>query len=108
MIEATRTAMIWGIDLSVFYFYSRESLFAERWLPFSWLQLCGFVFLFIGQCVYSQVITVPGLFYPDDEPSALPEWESPASMQSLHSPVGRSPQPMSYKSPDMRPSATSQ
>merc|ERR1712110_1164359 len=93
MIEATRTAIIWLIDLSVYYFINSSSLFAEKWLPYSWLQLVGFAFLLLGQFTYSSIIKIPGLWYPEQDVQAEAEfqWESPAAMRALMSPVGRSP-----------------
>lgn len=90
MVEASRTAMIWGIDLSVFYFIDKHSLFAERLLPFSWLQLVGFFVLVCGQCIYSCIVKIPGLYYPELEETE-DQWESPASMRALMSPVAKSP-----------------
>lgn len=56
LLEATRTAVIWGIDLAIHAEYP-ESNFGESWNPWSWLELAGFLVLVIGQATYGEMIT---------------------------------------------------
>jgi len=55
MLEASRTACIWLIDLFVFYKIDPSIQFGEAWMPYSPLQLLGFVILLVGQSVYGGV-----------------------------------------------------
>lgn len=80
MLEASRTAGIWAIDLFVHYCIDPKISFGEAWMPYSWLQLVGFVFLLIGQLVYSGQIVIPGLYYPP--PAPMVGYQSPASLRS--------------------------
>jgi drug/metabolite transporter (DMT)-like permease len=64
MLEASRTAVIWIIDLLIHYYIAPSSSFGEVWTNWSWLQLIGFVILIAGQSVYSEMLRVPGFFYP--------------------------------------------
>lgn len=80
MLEASRTAGIWAIDLFVHYFIDSKISFGEAWMPYSWLQMVGFVLLLLGQLVYSGVITIPGLYYPP--PAPMVGYQSPASLRS--------------------------
>ncbi|EER08460.1 conserved hypothetical protein [Perkinsus marinus ATCC 50983] len=64
MLEATRTAVIWICDLIIQYFVAPGSNFGEVWTTWSWLQLFGFVLLVMGQAVYSDLVKVPGFYYP--------------------------------------------
>lgn len=87
MLEATRTAFIWAVDLFVYYCVDSTINFGEAWMPYSWLQLVGFGLLIVGQMVYSGVIRIPGAYYPPPAPEAA--WESPASLRSPFSPMGQ-------------------
>lgn len=64
MLEASRTAVIWIIDLLMHYYIAPSSSFGEVWTNWSWLQLFGFVVLILGQSIYSELIRVPGFYYP--------------------------------------------
>mmetsp|Transcript_2785 Transcript_2785/g.6407 ORF Transcript_2785/g.6407 Transcript_2785/m.6407 type:complete len:359 (+) Transcript_2785:210-1286(+) len=64
MLEASRTAIIWAIDLTINYTTSGND-FGEKWVnPWSFVQLGGFVLLVLGQSIYSQILIVPGFTYP--------------------------------------------
>jgi len=80
MLEASRTAGIWAIDLFVHYCIDPTISFGEAWMAYSWLQLVGFVFLLLGQLVYSGQIIIPGLYYPPPAPMTM--LQSPASLRS--------------------------
>jgi len=56
MIEATRTAVIWSLDLLIHQFLP-SSPYGETWNSWSYLQLVGFAVLLLGQATYSEVIT---------------------------------------------------
>lgn len=88
MLEASRSAVIWLVDLAVFYLVSPDISFGEAWLPYSPLQLGGFLLLVFGQLVYSSTVKVPGLFYPPPE-SNMKVWQSPSAQ--LMSPMLPSP-----------------
>ena len=64
MLEASRTAVIWMIDLVIHYWIYPSSSFGEAWTSWSWLQLVGFAFLILGQSVYSELLKLPGFYYP--------------------------------------------
>lgn len=86
MLEATRTAGIWAIDLFVYYCVpgpkpGEHVSFGEAWMPYSWLQLVGFGLLVVGQLVYSEVIRLPFFYYPPPAPTGQ-QWASPAAMRS--------------------------
>jgi len=56
MLEASRTAVIWSIDLAIHSFLPNSS-FGEAWNSWSFLQLLGFVLLILGQATYGELIT---------------------------------------------------
>merc|ERR1712013_24948 len=64
MLEATRTSVIWIWGLAVYY-EEPTAAFGERWLPYSWMELVGFVFLLVGQTTYGEVLKWPCLSYED-------------------------------------------
>jgi hypothetical protein len=64
MLEASRTAVIWMVDLVIHYWICPSSSFGEVWTSWSWLQLLGFAFLILGQSVYSELIKLPNFYYP--------------------------------------------
>ena len=64
MLEASRTAVIWIVDLMIHYWISPSSTFGEVWTSWSWLQLLGFALLILGQSVYSEIVKLPGFYYP--------------------------------------------
>lgn len=103
MLEASRTAVIWVIDLFVFYFYPGSG-FGEAWSnPSSSIQLVGFIVLVIGQATYSEIITwgmktkiekPAPLSSPFQEPGMLfsplnRDHEVAAGRQKLLSPTGQ-------------------
>lgn len=64
MLEASRTSVIWMVGLYVHYNIDPTAGFGENWLPYSWLELVGFVFLLCGQMIYGEVIKCPCFSYP--------------------------------------------
>jgi drug/metabolite transporter (DMT)-like permease len=59
LIDALRTTLVWGVDLFIYYVISEN--FGEVWDNNSWIQLGGFVLLFIGTIIYNKVVTLPCL-----------------------------------------------
>jgi len=83
MLEASRTMVIWALNLFVHYFVDPTAVgFGEAWTPYSYIQLAGFVVVIFGQTVYGGLLRVPGLTY-DDAKLPVPA-QSPGS---LYSPV---------------------
>jgi drug/metabolite transporter (DMT)-like permease len=80
MMEASRTLGIWLIDLCVHYLINKDISFGEAWMPYSYVQLIGFLVLLSGQSVYGTVLRIPGLYYPVQSP--IQKWESPRSVLS--------------------------
>ncbi|EER13714.1 hypothetical protein Pmar_PMAR015372 [Perkinsus marinus ATCC 50983] len=80
MLEATRTAVIWICDLIIQYLVAPGSNFGEVWTAWSWLQLFGFLLLVMGQAVYSDLVKVPGFYYPP-KPQVAGMMKSPASVR---------------------------
>jgi drug/metabolite transporter (DMT)-like permease len=82
MLEASRTAVIWMIDLVIHYWIAPSSSFGEIWTNWSWLQLVGFLVLIAGQSIYSEMIEVPGFNYPPRPIVAIQSIQpSPASVR---------------------------
>eukprot|EP00445_Apocalathium_hangoei_P009373 CAMPEP_0203868366 /NCGR_PEP_ID=MMETSP0359-20131031/17065_1 /ASSEMBLY_ACC=CAM_ASM_000338 /TAXON_ID=268821 /ORGANISM="Scrippsiella Hangoei, Strain SHTV-5" /LENGTH=414 /DNA_ID=CAMNT_0050786765 /DNA_START=80 /DNA_END=1324 /DNA_ORIENTATION=+ len=82
MLEASRTMVIWALNLFVHYFVDPTAGFGEAWTPYSYIQLAGFVVVIFGQTVYGGLLRVPGFTY-DDAKLPVPA-QSPGS---LYSPV---------------------
>eukprot|EP00416_Gambierdiscus_australes_P017811 CAMPEP_0171063782 /NCGR_PEP_ID=MMETSP0766_2-20121228/5885_1 /TAXON_ID=439317 /ORGANISM="Gambierdiscus australes, Strain CAWD 149" /LENGTH=410 /DNA_ID=CAMNT_0011519743 /DNA_START=52 /DNA_END=1284 /DNA_ORIENTATION=+ len=81
MLEASRTLVIWMLDLFVHYVVDKQIAFGESWSVYSWLQLAGFAVLISGQAIYGGIIRLPCLTY---DLAALPENPaSPAAMQVM-------------------------
>jgi drug/metabolite transporter (DMT)-like permease len=67
ILEALRTACVWFVNLFIYYVIDKE--FGEAWTDWSYLQLCGFLFLLIGLFVYNGIFRIQGLYYPDEHVS---------------------------------------
>lgn len=68
MIDASRTALIWALDLYIRY-YAADSIkqFGEDWTPYSPLQAVGFCLLIFGQTIYGGIVQLPiPALYPDE------------------------------------------
>jgi len=63
MLDASRTTVIWAFGLT-WHAYYPDSTFGEAWTAYSYMQLCGFCVLVLGQAIYGEVLKVPGLKYP--------------------------------------------
>lgn len=68
ILEAVRTACVWVVNLFIFYAINGgKGDFGEKWTDWSYLQLCGFIFLLCGLFIYNGILRVNGLYYPDQE-----------------------------------------
>jgi len=83
MLEASRTLVIWLVDLIVHYCIDKNAGFGEAWLPYSWLQALGFMVLVGGQCVYGGIITIPCCFYPEEFAKAMSPVLGPGDVSPL-------------------------
>jgi len=82
MLEASRTLVIWLVDLCVFYLIDPKIRFGESWNAGSWVQLLGFVFIVTGQSIYGEILKIPCGKY--EMPVEM--FHSPlAQLRSLHS-----------------------
>mmetsp|Transcript_13857 Transcript_13857/g.36635 ORF Transcript_13857/g.36635 Transcript_13857/m.36635 type:complete len:417 (+) Transcript_13857:2-1252(+) len=81
MIEALRTAVVWGVGLAV-HSVNPESRLGEAWTDYSLLEVAGFVTIILGQAIYGAMLRVPGLRYPPDLMEAQPT-PSPGGMRNL-------------------------
>merc|ERR1712226_637523 len=67
ILEATRTVGIWGFGLFVHYVVDPTASFGEAWLPYSHLELIGFMLLLAGQGLYGDIYRLPCFKYPKGE-----------------------------------------
>eukprot|EP00932_Pfiesteria_piscicida_P020437 SRR837773.7243.p2 GENE.SRR837773.7243~~SRR837773.7243.p2 ORF type:complete len:434 (+),score=171.34 SRR837773.7243:138-1304(+) len=86
MLEAFRTSIVWIFGLSVHYFYDSRSKFGEAWTPWSWLEVCGFLVLMLGQAVYGEMLQLPCFTYPPGTLDAV-RMASPGQLRNLASPL---------------------
>jgi hypothetical protein len=68
LIDALRTIFVWGCSL--FIYYAVNERFGESWNEYSFLQLGGFVLLFIGTLIYNRIVMLPGFRYSDVSPAS--------------------------------------
>lgn len=85
MLDATRTVLVWALCLWVHYCVSPSSPFGEVLTSWSVLQLLGFVAMVCGQAIYGEVLKVPGMRYPKQDPMKS---SSPSALR-LNSPLPR-------------------
>lgn len=57
LVDCMRTAVVWGFQLFVYYFVSKE--YGQPWNQYSWVQLIGFLLLVLGTFIYNGVISLP-------------------------------------------------
>merc|ERR1711964_801650 len=88
MVEASRTAVIWGVDLAIHHFLP-NSPYGEVWNSWSVVQLLGFVLLVLGQATYSEVLTWGRKIEKDTAPQIWSPVREPGSpfLQPVPSPV---------------------
>lgn len=63
ILEGLRCACIWVADLFIHYVITSNEQFGEKWTNWSYLQLCGFLFLLLGMWVYNGIVRIEGLYY---------------------------------------------
>lgn len=69
ILEGLRCACIWIANLFIFYVIpQKEKTFGEAWNNWSYLQLCGFIFLLLGMFIYNGIVRIEGLYYEDKDP----------------------------------------
>lgn len=71
ILEGLRTACIWVVNLFIHYVITDS--FGEEWTDWSYLQVCGFLFLLLGMFVYNGIVRINGLYYDDMAPPAPKE-----------------------------------
>jgi drug/metabolite transporter (DMT)-like permease len=57
LIDSLRAVVVWGAQLAMFYFFDSQS-YGVAWTRNSWLQLVGFILLFLGTLIYNEVIVL--------------------------------------------------
>jgi drug/metabolite transporter (DMT)-like permease len=77
ILEGLRCACIWVVDLFIHYVITKNPKFGEEWNDWSYLQLCGFLFLLLGMFVYNSIIRIDGLYY-------APKKEAPKPVEESH------------------------
>jgi len=74
ILEGLRCACIWITNMVIYYTYTgiyhKDTDFGEFWNDWSYLQLCGFLFLLLGMFVYNGIVRIDGLYYADKDPFA--------------------------------------
>jgi len=86
MLEAFRTSIVWIFGLTVHYMIDPKSPFGEAWTPYSWIEVCGFIVLMMGQAIYGEMIRVPCFTYPPGVVQAQ-RLASPGQLRNLASPL---------------------
>jgi len=59
LVDCLRTAVVWAIELGLYYFVSPR--YGNGWNQYSWLQMLGFFLLFLGTLIYNDIVKVPCL-----------------------------------------------
>ena len=62
IFEAVRTAVVWGVSL-VIHAIAPDSPYGELWSRWSWLELGGFILLFLSSLIYNGIVKIPGVRY---------------------------------------------
>lgn len=77
LIDASRTILVWGVDLMLYYLGHYYAL-GEAWIiPWSFLELAGFIVLFLGTLLYNRIIVLPFLPpAPEQTPYPLPDYQT--------------------------------
>jgi len=63
LVDSCRTFVVWGMNLFIYYFVSKD--FGSAWMPHSWLTLIGFCILVLGTLLYNGVLPVPAALLRD-------------------------------------------
>jgi len=85
MFMASRTMIVWMVDLYVHYYVDSSIAYGEKWTVYSYLQLGGFFVLVTGQAIYAGLIKIPGFQYTEASPvlKCASSFSSPASMKNM-------------------------
>jgi len=59
LVDCLRTSVVWGIELGLYYGVSEK--YGSPWTPHCWIQLFGFIFLFLGTLIYNGIVGMPCL-----------------------------------------------
>jgi hypothetical protein len=65
LVDASRTILVWVVDLFVYYVIDEN--YGEAWQKYSWIQFVGFFLLICGTLVYNSVIKIPFVRYESQE-----------------------------------------
>eukprot|EP00727_Mastigamoeba_balamuthi_P011601 m51a1_g7063 putative integral membrane (397) ;mRNA; f:178158-180020 len=68
ILEGMRCACIWVTNLFIHYVITKE--LGEEWTEWSYLQLCGFLFLLLGMFIYNSIVRIDGFYYPPPKTAA--------------------------------------
>jgi len=68
ILEGLRCACIWMTNLFIHYVFHPKKM-GEVWNDWSYLQLCGFLFLLLGMFIYNKILRIEGLYYEDRDPN---------------------------------------
>jgi len=60
IFEAVRTAVVWIVSI-IIHFIEPDSPYGELWDNWSFLELAGFILLFISSLIYNGIIKLPGV-----------------------------------------------
>ena len=59
-LDSTRTIFVWIASVAVYYHPTSDRSFGEPLTAWSIVELFGFVILIVGECIYDQLIPIPG------------------------------------------------
>ena len=59
-LDSTRTIFVWIASVAVYYHPTSDRSFGEPLTAWSIVELLGFVILIVGECIYDQLIRLPG------------------------------------------------
>lgn len=62
LVDSCRTALVWVVDLFVYYVISEN--YGAPWGQHSYLELMGFICVICGTVMYHGILKIPGLYYP--------------------------------------------
>jgi len=86
ILEGLRCACIWITNLFIFYVFHPDKM-GEEWNDWSYLQLCGFLFLLLGMFIYNSILRIQGLYYKDADPKAKTPTEEGTTQPTIEVPT---------------------
>jgi len=75
IFEAVRTAVVWIVSI-IIHFIAPDSPYGELWDPWSFLELAGFILLFVSSLIYNGIIKLPCV-HSYEEPKKDEEEKTP-------------------------------